>query len=294
MMRAKWLGVMGAWCAMLGGCSGSDGPGDSDPAVGGGGSTPGAPTVPVAGSGSTPTPTGGGSGGGAGGAAPASNGGNSGGSSAGSAAGPVQSCKTVAEKVVVDATIVVGSGETFDGKCKRYVANPDTVGDGSQKEGQKPVFSLGNGATLINVVLGAPAADGVHTKGDATLKSITWEDVGEDAMTVEGEGTVVLDGGSAQKGADKIFQINAPSTFKVSNFTAKDAGKFIRQNGDTTFTAKVFIDKCDISDMAESIFRTDSSTSTVSMTNTRYSDIGEKLFIGVAESNITQQNNTKY
>ena len=103
-----------------------------------------------------------------------------------------------------------------------------------------------------------------------------------------------LDGGSARNGSDKVFQINAASTFRVSNFTASGAGKFIRQNGGTTFRVDVYIDRCDISDMDEAIFRTDSNTSTVHMTNTRYSNIGDALFIGVNAANITQQNNTEY
>jgi pectate lyase C len=236
---------------------------------------------------------------GAGGVGPSSGGTTSGGSSSGSGhvvggsggTPSVQSCSTVGETVKLGKTVSV-SGTVFDGKCKRYIS--DGLGDGSQKEGQQPLFELSSGATLINVVLGAPAADGIHTTGDVTLKNITWQDIGEDAMTVVGEGTVVLDGGSAQKGADKVFQINAPSTFKVSNFVAKDAGKFIRQNGDTEFLVKVFIEHCDISDMKEAVFRTDSSSSTVSMTNSRYSDIGVDLFMGVEAKNITEQNNEEY
>jgi pectate lyase C len=46
--------------------------------------------------------------------------------------------------------------------------------------------------------------------------------------------------------------------------------------------------------MDEAIFRTDSSSSTVSMTNTRYHNIGDSLFIGVSAGNITQSNNTAY
>jgi hypothetical protein len=200
----------------------------------------------------------------------------------------------IGEGGTVRVTIVVASGETFDGGNKRYVADPDTLGDGSQSENQQPVFRLEDGARLINVVLGSPAADGIHTYGDVTLENIVWEDVGEDALAIKESGTVVLDGGSASNGEDKIFQINAASTFRVSNFIARNAGKFIRQNGGTTFRVDVFIDACDISNMDEAIFRTDSSTSTVSMTNTRYSSIGDELFIGVTPANITQQNNQEY
>ena len=193
---------------------------------------------------------------------------------AGSGGGSSTGCSTIPETVTVNSTIVVGAGERFDGGCRRYVAGP-AVGDGSQSESQDPVFRLENGASLYNVVLGAPAADGIHTYGTVTLGNITWEDVGEDALTIKQSGTVTLDGGSARDAADKIFQINAASTFRVANFTAVNGGKFIRQNGGTTFQVNVVIDSCDISYMDEAIFRTDSSFSTVRMTNTRYSHIGD-------------------
>jgi pectate lyase C len=171
------------------------------------------------------------------------------------------------------------------------------LGDGSQSEDQLPVFRVEDGATLLNVVVGAPAADGIHTYGDATLRNITWEDIGEDAMTIKESGTVVLDGGAAYKGEDKVFQINAASTFRLSNFRADDAGKLIRQNGGTTFEVNVYIDACDISNMGEAIFRTDSSSSSVTMTDTRYSNIGDAgddLWVGVGAGNITVSGNTQY
>jgi hypothetical protein len=203
-------------------------------------------------------------------------------------------CSNITEYGTVSSTIVVKNGQTYDGQCKRFRADPDKLGDGSQAEGQKPVFIVENGGKLINVVLGAPAADGIHTEGSVTLENITWEDIGEDAMTIKEGGTVVLNGGSAKNGDDKVFQINAASTFRVSNFKAQNAGKFIRQNGGTTFKTQVYIDKCDISDMEEAVFRTDSSSSTVSFTNSRYHNIGDSLFIGVSSGNITQSNNTSY
>jgi pectate lyase C len=193
----------------------------------------------------------------------------------------------------LDETFIVKAGETFDGKGQRYSAGP-ALGDGSQDEDQKPLFQLQPGATLENVVLGSPAADGIHCLGDATLRNIVWEDIGEDAMTIKGKGTVKLDGGSAKNGDDKVFQINAESRFEVSNFTASNAGKFIRQNGGTDFKVEVVIDSCDISNMDEAIFRTDSDSSSVEMKNTRYSKIGDELFIGVSAGNIKQQNNTEY
>lgn len=193
----------------------------------------------------------------------------------------------------VNETIVVKKGQTFDGKNKRFTAGK-ALGDGSQREGQRPLFKLEDGARLINVVIGNPAADGVHTYGNVQLQNIHWEDIGEDAMTIKQEGNVTLNGGSAKEGEDKIFQINAASSFRISNFKADGAGKFVRQNGDTTFKIQVFIDKCDIANMKEAIFRTDSKSSTVTMTNTRYHNIGKQNFIVPSKSQVKESNNTAY
>jgi hypothetical protein len=190
-------------------------------------------------------------------------------------------CENATEEYgsLVSSTIIVGSGQVYDGGCKIYRANPSTLGDGSQDEGQSPVFRVENGGTLRNVVLGASAADGIHLYGDVTLENIHWLDIGEDAMTVKDEGTVHLNCGSAANGDDKVFQVNAASTIYISNFTARNSGKFMRQNGGTTFHVDVTIDHCDISGMDECIFRTDSGTSHVTLSNTRYHDVGDSLFI---------------
>jgi hypothetical protein len=197
------------------------------------------------------------------------------------------------QTTTVHATIVVAAGQTYDGAGTRFVAGSE-LGDGGQGEGQKPVFELESGARLRNVVIGAPAADGIHCYGDAQLQNIVWEDIGEDALTIKESGTVELHGGSAENGADKIFQINAPSTFRVFDFRARKAGKFIRQNGGTKFEVEVHIERCDIAEMDESIFRTDSELSTVTMIDTRYSQIGDALFLGVQPANIVQRNNSEY
>jgi len=192
--------------------------------------------------------------------------------------------------ITVNSTIVVGPGQTFDGQGRVYIAGP-SLGDGSQSENQKPVFRLEKGATLKNVVLGAPAADGIHTYGNAYLQNIVWLDVGEDALTIKSSGTVTLNGGAAYDAADKIFQINAASTFNLYNFVARNGGKLIRQLGGSTFTVHVNIDSSDIANMKEAIFRTDSSTSTVTMTNTLYHNVGRKWY-GV--QHVTEYNNTEY
>lgn len=199
----------------------------------------------------------------------------------------VCACETPAgEYGTVDSTIIVESGEVYDGECQIFRANPNTLGDGGQGEDQKPVFRVEDGGTLRNVVLGASAADGIHTYGDVTLENVHVLDIGEDAITVKESGTVNIECGSAFEGSDKVFQVNAASTVHISHFTSRNAGKFMRQNGGTTFEVDVTIDHCDISNMDEAIFRTDSSSSHVTLTNSRYSDIGDALFIfGSSEVN---------
>lgn len=186
------------------------------------------------------------------------------------------------ETVRVSSTIRVNDGQIFDGCGRRYIS--DGLGDGSQDEGQDPIFRVEGGGVLRNVTIGAPAADGVHSypdgdgDGRVVLENIIWEDIGEDAMTIKSSGTVIVLGGSAFDGSDKVFQVNAASTLLISNFFARNAGKFIRQNGGTTFRVDVTIENSDIREMSEVLFRTDSSTSRVTVRNTNHCDLGDGLF----------------
>ena len=131
----------------------------------------------------------------------------------------------------VVATIEVTG--TFDGQGGRFVAGPE-LGDGGQSEGQDAMFELADGATLTNVTLGAPAADGVHCLGSCTLRNVNWEDVGEDAATFTGTGaTVLVEGGSAALGTDKVFQDNrlAGGSVTIRDFAVSDFGKLYRSCG---------------------------------------------------------------
>ncbi len=194
---------------------------------------------------------------------------------------------------VVNSTILVKAGETFDGKGQTYVANPSTLGDGSQAENQKPIFRLENNATLKNVYIGAPAADGVHVYGNATISNVTWLDVGEDALTLKSSGTVNITGGGAYKAYDKVFQMNASGTINIKNFKANDIGKLARQNGGTSYKVVFTLDNSDISNVKDSIFRTDSSSSSAKITNTRYHNV-PTLFKGFASGKTSQSGNTQY
>lgn len=92
--------------------------------------------------------------------------------------------------VAVESTIVVETGELFDGECMTFEAGSG-VSDGGQSEGQDPVFRLEDDATLKNVIIGRNGADGVHTYGDATVDNVIWTDIGEDGLTVRGEDSTV-------------------------------------------------------------------------------------------------------
>ncbi|GGM28134.1 MULTISPECIES: pectate lyase [Micromonospora] len=130
-------------------------------------------------------------------------------------------------QVNVNGTIEVSG--TLDGGLRRYCC----IGDGSQEESQDPMFRLAAGATLQNVIIGAPAGDGVHCAGPCTLRNVWWEDVGEDAATFRGSGspTFLVDGGGARSASDKVFQHNGPGTLTVQNFQATNFGTFYRSCG---------------------------------------------------------------
>jgi hypothetical protein len=122
---------------------------------------------------------------------------------------------------------------TFDGANAEFVGGGD-LGDGSQDESQGPLFELSDGATLSNVIIGAPAADGVHCLGSCTLRNVWWLDVGEDAATFKGTSasqTMTVVGGGAMHASDKVFQHNGPGTFIIKNFQATDIGKLYRSCG---------------------------------------------------------------
>ncbi|MEV4147642.1 pectate lyase [Amycolatopsis sp. NPDC049691] len=147
--------------------------------------------------------------------------------------------------VPVGATIKVTSG-TYDGGLKRFYGTGD-LGTGSQDEDQGPLFELANGTTLKNVVLGNPAADGVHCLGTCTLLNVWWEDVGEDAATFKGTSasqTMTIDGGGARKASDKVFQHNGPGTMYIRNFQVTDFGKLYRSCGNckTQYKRNVVVD----------------------------------------------------
>ncbi|ASO21980.1 Pectate lyase C precursor [Actinoalloteichus hoggarensis] len=123
--------------------------------------------------------------------------------------------------------------EDFDGGGTRYHGDGD-LGEGGQEEGGDPLFELADGVTMSNVVLGSPAADGVHCEGSCTLRNVGWEDVGEDAATFRADSASArfrVEGGSAAAAEDKVFQHNGPGTLTITGFTVEDFGALYRSCG---------------------------------------------------------------
>jgi hypothetical protein len=141
---------------------------------------------------------------------------------------PPPTWPTPTGQVSVDGTIAVPASG-LDGGMRRYCC----IGDGGQEEDQDPMFELAAGATLSNVIIGAPAGDGVHCSGACTLRNVWWEDVGEDAATFRGSGDpqFLVDGGGARAASDKVFQHNGPGTVTIQNFQATNFGTFYRSCG---------------------------------------------------------------
>ncbi|QNP68942.1 pectate lyase [Streptomyces roseirectus] len=131
----------------------------------------------------------------------------------------------------VSSTIPVSG--TKDYGMKRLYGT-GALGTDNQGEDQGPILELAAGAVLKNVILGAPAADGIHCKGSCTLQNVWWEDVGEDAATFRGSSSsnvYTVSGGGARAASDKVFQFNGAGTLNVSNFAVQNFGTFVRSCG---------------------------------------------------------------
>lgn len=121
-------------------------------------------------------------------------------------------------------------GTFFDGGMKRHYG----IGDGGQGESQDPMFVVADGGTIQNVILDAPAGDGIHCEGSCTIRNVWWNDVGEDAATFRSSSssaTYLVDGGGARSASDKVFQHNGAGKLTIRNFQVHSAGKLYRACG---------------------------------------------------------------
>ncbi|KAI9150786.1 pectate lyase [Paramyrothecium foliicola] len=125
---------------------------------------------------------------------------------------------------------VIKKGQTFDAKWVRYDRGVKCTG---QSEGgdKDAVFTLEDGATIKNVIIGANQKEGIHCLGSCNIEFAWFEDVCEDAITIKGGGISNIVGGGAYKAADKIIQHNGCGQVNVINFYANDYGKVYRSCG---------------------------------------------------------------
>ncbi|GIE86067.1 pectate lyase [Actinoplanes regularis] len=160
---------------------------------------------------------------------------------------PTGAWPTSAGSVSISGTINVSG--TFDGGMKTYCC----IGDGSQSESQDPMFSIANGGTLQNVIIGSPAGDGVHCEGTCTIRNVWWNDIGEDAATFKGTGggTSYVIGGGARSGSDKTFQHNGNGTVSISGFYLSGSGKLYRACGNcsSSYQRNVKVDNVLLNDI---------------------------------------------
>ncbi len=129
---------------------------------------------------------------------------------------------------------------TFDGKMVRYFGTED-LGNNDADEHQAPLFELADGATLSNVILGNPAADGIHCNGSCTLNNVWWERVGEDAATFRGksdDAVMTVNGGGASGALDKVFTHNGRGTMVIKNFYVEWFGTLWRSCGNCKAQSK--------------------------------------------------------
>jgi hypothetical protein len=194
----------------------------------------------VAGSGTVTATAGAATGGAAaamGGASSATAGRGSGGTTAGTAGAPTKIPTPVLKfPTPVGADTMLSSTKTvtdFDGKGGRFVGT-GALGGSGQDEGQDPMFVVKAGGSLKNVILGAPAADGVHCEGSCTIDNVWWEDVGEDAITLLGSSSsneYRISNSGAKNASDKVIQHNGAGTLYVKNFLVESFGKLYRSCG---------------------------------------------------------------
>lgn len=149
---------------------------------------------------------------------------------------------TPSKDIVVTKPIIIGKGKHRDFQGARLI--PKGLGDGSQKEGQRPILALMRGASVSNLIIGKPGADGVYCHGDNLLENVYFEDVGEDALTIKG-GPVTWDGGGARRASDKVVQMNHKGPFIGRNLIFEDFGIAVRGNGmkkhiNTPFRVELF------------------------------------------------------
>ena len=199
--------------------------------------------------------------------------------------------------VDVNKTIIVHAGETFDGGGQ-YYRPTNALGDGGVSETQLPVFIVESGGKLKNVQYSG--ADGIHLMGDAKLDNVVNRDVGEDAITIDGDANRAVDAQRAGVAAtalgrpaeveitnssfyhahDKVIQTNGDANVKLEGIRASDVGQLMVTSGGKPITAHVDFEDSVLRDVKYDVFRFDSHTSSVNFKNDDTGHAGLEAMMG--------------
>ncbi|KAK1638488.1 pectate lyase A [Colletotrichum phormii] len=91
-----------------------------------------------------------------------------------------------------------------------------------------PVFVLENGAAISNVIIGAGQVEGVHCRGACTLKNVWFRQACEDAIVLNGNGDILVEGGGVRGGAGNTISHLGRGTATVKDFTAVNVNRLYR------------------------------------------------------------------
>lgn len=75
------------------------------------------------------------------------------------------------ETVVLNQTMYIYPGQTFDGQMKRYERVEGSCNEQAEGTDADAVFNLMSGATIKNVIIGQHQSEGIHALGDAWVEN---------------------------------------------------------------------------------------------------------------------------
>ena len=75
------------------------------------------------------------------------------------------------ETVVLNETMYIYPGQTFDGQMKRYERVEGSCNEQAEGTDADAVFNLLPGATIRNVIIGKHQSEGIHALGDAWVEN---------------------------------------------------------------------------------------------------------------------------
>jgi hypothetical protein len=198
-----------------------------------------------------------------------------------------------AGEVEVNKPIIVGPGETFDGKNQLFRAGRGLNGGGTA-ESQDPMFIVAPGGTIKNVQFdgrngGQLLGDGIHLMGNAKVDNVHAVHGGPDDMiTIDGPGnrardahlagidpksipsgpaTVEITNSSFRHSHDKAIQINGDANLTMKGVYAEDVGQLAVTLGGKPITANVSIEDSTLNGVRSHTFRFDSRNSTLDIKN---------------------------